>query len=102
MVPYIGADALHYSASRSALQCFPHANWSILTSVLPVRLSDDFVRTGPVCILECTTELLAHAEVGEDVVEGFLRRDLAASNLAKDFQYLSQVFGKEVARETDT
>ena len=35
--------------------------------------------------------LFSHAEVGEDVVEGLLWRDLAASDFGKDVEGLAEV-----------
>ena len=37
-------------------------------------------------------ELLSHAEVGEDVVKGFLRGDLAASDFCENVEDLAEVF----------
>ena len=44
-------------------------------------------------------KLLAHAEVGEDVVEGFLRGDLAAGDFGEDVESLAEVFGEEVTAQ---
>ena len=43
--------------------------------------------------------LLAHAEMGEDVVEGFLWSNLAAGYFGKDVKGLAEVFAKQVAAE---
>ena len=41
--------------------------------------------------------LFSHAEMGEDVVEGFLRSDLAACDFCQGVDDLAEVFGKEVS-----
>ena len=46
-----------------------------------------------------TQNLLSHAEMGEDVIEGFLGCDFAAGDLSYVVEDLAQVFGYEVATE---
>ena len=45
---------------------------------------------------ECS---LAHAEVGEDVVEGFLGGDAASGDVGKGVEGEAEVFGKEVSAQ---
>ena len=40
--------------------------------------------------------LLSHAEMTKDVVEGFLGGDLSAGDVGKDVEGETEIFGKEV------
>ena len=43
--------------------------------------------------------LFSHAELGEDVVEGFLGGDLTTGDVGKVVEGEAEVFGKEVAAD---
>ena len=50
-------------------------------------------------LLSHAETLLSHAEVSEDVVEGFLGGDLTAGDFGEDVEDVAEIFGEEVTAD---
>ena len=57
------------------------------------------LRETKIALLSDYEGLLSHAEVGEDIVKGFLRGDGSASDFSKDVEGLPKIFTEDIATE---